>query len=163
MSFAWHVECGSLVLATDPVKLKMVLKNLIGNAMKFTDQGLVAVWVRGARNGIEFRVADTGIGISPESCESIFEPFHQGNGSLADRGGGVGLGLYIVRRLLGILGGTIAVESEVGRGSTFCVWLPVDSRQTGDQGQLPPLLVPVMVNGEPHPGSSAAPANGYGR
>jgi PAS domain S-box-containing protein len=113
-----------LRVRTDPGKLKVVLKNLIGNAIKYTDRGTVTLEAYPAERGIEISVADTGIGIAPEALAIIFEPFRQADGSSTRRHGGVGLGLYIVRRLLDILGGSISVESELGRGSTFRVWLP---------------------------------------
>jgi signal transduction histidine kinase len=118
----WHSASGLPLLHTDRVKLKMVLKNLVENAVKFTEQGRVGLEAAGRDGGVEFRVTDTGIGIPPEAQEVIFEPFRQvGAGP---RHGGAGLGLYIVKQLLAALGGTITVESEVGKGSTFLVWLP---------------------------------------
>jgi signal transduction histidine kinase len=120
----WQIPQELPMLLTDPVKLKMVLKNLVTNALKFTQEGAVTVVARLQDEGVEFSVMDTGIGIAPENLQSIFDPFHQLNGSSTRRHGGVGLGLYIVRQLLKLLGGTISVESEVGRGSTFRVWVP---------------------------------------
>jgi PAS domain S-box-containing protein len=113
---------------TDPVKLKVVLKNLVNNALKFTSRGSVAFGVRPSHGGLEFTVADTGIGIAAEVRAAIFEPFRQADASIMGRFGGVGLGLYIVRQLVALLGGTIALDSEVGRGSTFRIWVPADAR-----------------------------------
>jgi len=123
--FVWEVPAQLPYLSTDPFKLKMVLKNLITNAVKFTHAGSVIVAAQSGNGHIEFSVADTGIGIAPEAQAMIFEPFRQVDSSITRRYGGVGLGLYIVRRLLDLLGGTVAVESEVGRGSTFRVRLPL--------------------------------------
>ncbi len=116
-------------LHTDPVKLKMVLKNLLTNARKFTEEGVITVAALPQGSGIEFHVSDTGIGIAPEALPFIFEPFRQVDSSLTRRHGGVGLGLYIVRQLLNLLGGTVSVESMLGKGSTFRVWLPLHPRQ----------------------------------
>ena len=102
----------------------MVLKNLIGNAVKFTKAGGITVAARPHQGGVELRVTDTGIGIPQEELKVIFEPFRQIEDSATRQYGGTGLGLYIVKRLLEVLGGTITVESENGRGSTFRVWLP---------------------------------------
>ncbi len=116
---------GSLpAVESDPLKLKVILKNLVGNAMKFTDTGTVTVRAVTAAGGVEFSVSDTGPGIAPEVLPVIFEPFRQGDSSATRRHGGVGLGLYIARQLVTLLGGTIAVESKLGHGSTFRVWLP---------------------------------------
>jgi signal transduction histidine kinase len=121
----WEVAPDLPTLRTDRVKLKMVLKNLVGNAVKFTDQGGVTVQARSQREGIEFRVCDTGIGIPAEAQAAIFEPFRQVDTSPARARSGAGLGLYIVKQLLAALGGSVAVESELGRGSTFRVWVPL--------------------------------------
>jgi len=126
--FEWQLPSRLPVLATDPLKLKVVIKNLIDNAMKFTEAGGVSVGIRARERGVEFAVSDTGIGISPEVRLIIFEPFRQADSSTTRRYGGVGLGLYIVHRLVDLLGGTLAVDSEVGRGSTFRVWLPSGRR-----------------------------------
>src|SRR5262249_43307939 len=124
LAFVWEVEQPLPLLYTDAGKLKVVLKNLIGNAAKFTKAGSITVAARNCKAGVEFRVSDTGIGIPQEALEAIFEPFRQIEDSATRQSGGTGLGLHIVKRLLEVLGGSITVESELGRGSTFCVWLP---------------------------------------
>jgi PAS domain S-box-containing protein len=130
LQFVWESEAALPVLYTDPGKLKIVLKNLVGNAVKFTPSGSITVAARGAEGGVEFRVTDTGIGIPPEALGAIFEPFRQLEHAVTRQNGGTGLGLHIVQRLLEMLGGTITVESEVGQGSTFRVWLPYASTLT---------------------------------
>jgi signal transduction histidine kinase len=113
----------ALQLSTDRMKVKILVKNLVRNALKFTHRGRVEVSAgRASAGGVELRVRDTGIGIGPESRDLIFEPFRRAVDE--DLYGGVGLGLHIVRRLVETLGGAIEVESEVGRGSTFTVRLP---------------------------------------
>ena len=119
-------------LCTDPLKLTMVLKNLVGNAIKFTDRGQVTVGARADDGRVEITVADTGIGIAPEAVPFIFDAFRQADNSTTRRHGGVGLGLYITRRLLDVLGGTISVDSEVGCGSTFRIALPLNGANDGD-------------------------------
>jgi len=125
LTFTWHVAPRLPVVATDPLKLKVVLKNLLANAVKFTDTGRVTVGAARRDHGVEITVTDTGIGIAPETQAIIFEPFRQADSSATRRYGGVGLGLYIARRLVELLGGTISVESHPGQGSTFRVWLPI--------------------------------------
>ena len=119
-------------LCTDPLKLTMVLKNLVGNAIKFTDRGQVTVGARADDGRVEITVADTGIGIAPEAVPFIFDAFRQADNSTTRRHGGVGLGLYITRRLLDVLGGTITVDSEVGCGSTFRIALPLNGANDGN-------------------------------
>jgi signal transduction histidine kinase len=120
----WEPADGVL-LDTDRRKLRIVIKNLVGNALKFTPSGEVVVHaeVRGAR--CNFTVRDTGVGIATERLPVIFEMFRQGDASDSRSYGGVGLGLYIVQRLLDQLGGNIAVASAPGRGTTFTVSLPI--------------------------------------
>jgi len=126
LEMRWDVAPELPVLRTDPLKLKMVLKNLIGNAVKFTDHGTVTVAAQARDGGVEMTVNDTGIGIPGEASSLIFDAFRQVDGSTTRRHGGVGLGLYISRRLLHLLGGTIAMHSVLGKGSTFTIWLPLD-------------------------------------
>jgi PAS domain S-box-containing protein len=123
LEMEWRVAAQVPPLWTDPMKLKVVVKNLLINALKFTDQGGVLVNAAVRDGGVEIAVSDTGIGIAPELIPDIFEPFRQGDHG-AQRRGGVGLGLHIVRRLLDVLGGTIYVQSQLQRGSTFRVWVP---------------------------------------
>src|SRR5256884_6897313 len=108
----------------DPTRVRQVLMNLIGNAIKFTDQGEVAVSAGVVGNdgdlmAVRFRVRDTGIGISAEQQATIFQGFTQADASTTRRYGGTGLGLAISRRLVGLMGGELAVTSELGRGSAF--------------------------------------------
>jgi len=124
LQLEWQVAADLPIVRTDLVKLRMILKNIILNALKFTEEGTVTISAFPQYQGITFTVADTGPGIPPELLPVIFEPFRQGTNSLTHRQGGVGLGLYIVRQLSTMLAGTVAVESEVGRGSAFKVWIP---------------------------------------
>jgi signal transduction histidine kinase len=128
LSFVWDFKPPLPRVCTDPAKLKVVLKNLISNAIKFTAEGTIRVGIREQSDGVEFSVADTGIGIAPDVQAVIFEPFRQADSSIMGRYGGVGLGLHIVRRLLGVLRGTVMLESTPGQGSTFRVWIPRDAR-----------------------------------
>jgi signal transduction histidine kinase len=124
LQFEWQIEEELPTLLTDVGKLKMVIKNLIGNAVKFTPEGTVTISARAQREGVEIGISDTGPGIPPQDLRAIFDAFRQGGQVLTRQHGGVGLGLYIVRQMLELLGGSVAVKSTVGKGSTFCVWIP---------------------------------------
>jgi len=110
---------------SDPTRLRQILLNLVGNAIKFTDRGSVRLTVSLLADqsppALQFEVIDTGVGIAPEQLERIFCPFVQGDASTTRRFGGTGLGLSISRRLAELLGGAICVESRPGQGSTFRV------------------------------------------
>jgi signal transduction histidine kinase len=112
------------VIRSDEVLLTQVLRNLLTNALKFTAEGSVRLSAYPVGDDVEFVVADTGVGIPPELHERIFEEFYQVPGSPALSGKGTGLGLPYARRLAGILGGALRVESAPGAGSTFTVRLP---------------------------------------
>jgi signal transduction histidine kinase/DNA-binding response OmpR family regulator/HPt (histidine-containing phosphotransfer) domain-containing protein len=119
-----------LDLRGDPTRLRQILQNLVGNAIKFTDRGSIEIDVRVHRQDdqrVKLRIAvtDTGIGISPEARERLFQKFAQADSSITRRYGGTGLGLAICRQLVELIGGEIGVDSELGRGSTFWFTVPL--------------------------------------
>ena len=122
----WDYPLDSLTIKTDNGKLKHILQNLINNAIKFTDEGQVSISVRymAEAKSVEFKVADTGIGIKKELLPSIFEMFRQADSSDTRSYGGVGLGLYIVKKYTELLGGSIEADSALGKGSAFTITLP---------------------------------------
>ncbi len=133
------------VVRGDALRLRQVLVNLVGNAVKFTDRGGVLLEVgceeigeAGEAVELHFRVTDTGIGIAPEEQEELFEVFRQVDASSTRRHGGTGLGLAISRHLCGLMGGRIWVESEVGRGSTFHFTVRVEPREATMDAFLDP-------------------------
>jgi two-component system sensor histidine kinase/response regulator len=132
-----------LALRGDPFRLRQVISNLVGNAIKFTDDGEVIVRVElMAQNAteatVQISVRDTGVGIAPEALEKIFEHFSQADGSTTRRYGGTGLGLAICRRLLGLMNCSVHVKSVPGEGSTFIVDLQLPLART-------PAVVPLPV------------------
>jgi signal transduction histidine kinase len=116
------------LLSTDDEKLRAILQNLINNALKFTDTGAITITVRhlAAHRVFEFTVGDTGAGIAADKLPLIFDMFKQVDSSATRRHEGVGLGLYIVKKFVDLLGGEIRVESELDKGSAFTVTLPVE-------------------------------------
>src|SRR6185312_9456665 len=116
----------------DPTRIRQILLNLVGNAIKFTEHGSVAVDVALADNSpvegtplVRFEVSDTGIGMAPKTCDALFQKFTQADSSVTRRFGGTGLGLAICRELVELMGGRIGVDSKLGAGSKFwlrCRW-----------------------------------------
>ncbi len=131
-------------LQTDRMRLEQVLKNLLSNALKFTETGGVTLSIAAAPGEmVELAVTDTGIGIGEAQREAIFEAFRQADGTISRKFGGTGLGLSISRELVRLLGGTIRLESEEGKGSTFIVTVPT----TYDPGRVA-TRTPTPVKGE---------------
>lgn len=134
VSVSWQVDVDADALRTDGRKLNRALACLLGNAAKFTDAGEIRVSGRCLGGGmVEVAIADTGIGIAPGDLGIIFDDFRQVDGSFTRRFGGLGIGLTLSRELLGLLGGELDIESEVGAGTTVRVRLP---QSLGDVGQV---------------------------
>jgi signal transduction histidine kinase len=118
----------------DGRRLSQVLLNLVGNAIKFTDTGEVAIRAEAANGAFTVAVCDTGPGIAPADRAKIFEEFQQADSSITRKKGGTGLGLSISKRIIEMHGGRIWVESEPGKGSTFSFTLPVRVERQAVQG-----------------------------
>lgn len=121
-------ECPAIING-DSIKLRQILMNLVGNAAKFTRQGVVSVELAVATKTdtditLQLKICDSGIGMSPEVCSRIFQPFTQADSSTSRSYGGTGLGLAITRKLADLMGGCISVDSKIGVGSIFTVLLP---------------------------------------
>jgi len=127
-----EVECaeGLGYMVADQTRTRQVLLNLLSNACKFTERGIVRLEAKRVPgeggSWVEFRVVDTGIGMSPEQIDRLYRPFMQADASTTRKYGGTGLGLAISRRLCQMMGGSLGAESQLGRGSVFTVRLPGD-------------------------------------
>jgi signal transduction histidine kinase len=123
----WDTSAGATLVRSDRPKLEIILRNLIHNALKYTERGTVkiAAHTDPARHRVVFSVSDTGQGIHASDLDVIFEMFRQASNGGPPRGGGVGLGLYIAKRLCEALSGEIRVESQPGAGSLFTVAIPI--------------------------------------
>ncbi len=125
LAFTLELPDEAVQLETDVVKVRQILMNLCGNAVKYTASGEIRLRVYGDGDRMVFEVSDSGIGIAAEHFERIFERFWQVDGGATRTSGGLGVGLAAVREYSRLLGGDVEVESELGRGSTFRFWLPL--------------------------------------
>ncbi|HYK17526.1 MAG TPA: ATP-binding protein [Bryobacteraceae bacterium] len=135
----------------DPLRIRQILWNLIGNAVKFTEDGAVTVWIchqsasEGAASMLEITVQDTGTGIPADKLLSIFEKFTQADGSVTRRFGGTGLGLAITKKLVELHHGELRVESELGYGSTFTATLQYDAQDAPQELALSSAAAPIKA------------------
>ncbi|MCB0167510.1 MAG: PAS domain-containing protein, partial [Anaerolineae bacterium] len=136
-----QIECDDHIghMHADLTKTRQVLLNLLSNASKFCEQGVITLSAVNDQGWVTFKVIDTGIGMTPEQIDTLFQPFTQADSTTTRRFGGTGLGLTISQYFCRMMGGNIMVESEPGRGSTFTVRLPaqVVDAQHGSQGINP--------------------------
>ena len=140
----------NLVLDTDQGKLSQILRNLISNALKFTERGEVRLSIEHDEQQVRFRVSDTGVGIDPEDFDTIFEEFGQVDNRLQSKVKGTGLGLPLARKLAELLGGTLEVDSALNEGSTFTLAIPrvhpeVREYSALEARPLDPARAPVLV------------------
>ncbi len=133
LTINWDFPSDLPIVETDSEKLRHIMVNLINNAIKFTEKGSVRITARHLpkTKTLRFTVADTGLGIAKESLPNIFDLFHQVDGSDTRLHGGLGLGLYLAKNFVELLGGKIKVKSALGRGSVFTVALPYESNPAG--------------------------------
>ena len=143
VKLVWNYPADLPSVEGDRAKLRRMLENLVGNALKFTQQGTVMIAVRylAGKQRLEFKISDTGVGIPEENIPKIFEKFRQGERHTGMEHGGVGLGLYIVKKYLDLLGGNIEVHSRVGEGTTFIFQIPAPLH--GNAAAHEQLLLPT--------------------
>jgi signal transduction histidine kinase len=144
VTLQWEHPSDLPTIATDPIKLKQILNNLINNAIKFTDHGSITVSVHIVDQGntLELKVADTGPGIPNHLLPVVFEKFRQIDSTTTRSHSGAGLGLYIVKTFAELLHGTVSVQSKVGEGSIFTVRLPAGLAQQTTPHDYPAVHAP---------------------
>jgi signal transduction histidine kinase len=124
LSLQLSISASFILVEVDSLRIRQVLLNLLSNAVKFTEKGSIHISVLNQPQQVEIRITDTGIGLSPEELAKIFHPFSQADSSITRKYGGTGLGLVLSKKIVTLHGGTIRVESQKGKGSTFIVTLP---------------------------------------
>jgi PAS domain S-box-containing protein len=139
------------LVEADENRLQQIFYNLIANAIKFTESGQIEVSAKLVNDNVKITIADTGIGISADQLDRIFESFEQADGSTAREYGGTGLGLAVTKQLVELHNGEINVESIVGEGSQFTFTLPVSQNQTATTSQVSPIkvLTPELTDETP--------------
>ncbi|HYO24309.1 MAG TPA: ATP-binding protein [Lacipirellulaceae bacterium] len=141
LDYRWDSEIPESI-QSDPYRLRQLLMNLVGNAVKFTECGSVNVVARivgrGNASRLVLEIRDTGIGIAPDHLEDVFKPFVQADNSVTRRFGGTGLGLTISKNICDSLGGSLSVQSELGKGATFTAIVPTGDLTGVAMGQRPP-------------------------
>ena len=143
-----YVACEApLWVEGDAHRIEQVLRNLLDNALKFTEQGDVTLTLERAGERLEFIVEDTGIGMAAEDVERFLEPFEQGDASAARRQGGTGLGLAICKRLVHAMGGTLVIESELARGTKVRVQLSLPQAPAPADATSSPVIPRPLVPG----------------
>lgn len=125
------------LIEADATKIRQIIFNLVSNAAKFTDEGMILIHASVEEHGLRIAVADTGMGIDKEEVQLVFERFRQLDGSSTRKAGGTGLGLSIAKRFSEMHGGDITVESKIGKGSTFIITIPLSQK-----GRLQPAATP---------------------
>jgi CheY-like chemotaxis protein len=134
---------------SDPLRVRQVVLNLLGNAIKFTEEGHVLLWAQwhpgDGVTELHLRVQDSGIGMDAEQLDRLYTPFHQADSSHARRYGGTGLGMSITQHLVGLLGGQLAVHSSPGQGSVFEVWLPLETTPVHEAVAPAPADLPATT------------------
>jgi signal transduction histidine kinase/CheY-like chemotaxis protein/CHASE3 domain sensor protein len=153
LTFEIHTDAAAQAIEADPTRLQQILRNLISNALKFTEHGGVTLAISSAEDVVRFAVSDTGIGIPADQHELIFEAFRQGDGGSNRRFGGTGLGLSISRDLARLLGGSLRVTSAPGCGSTFTLELPIMLSAARPAPRHTPRALPRPPAAPPAPGS----------
>ncbi|MDX1429767.1 MAG: ATP-binding protein, partial [Rhodothermales bacterium] len=157
LSLDLSIPNGSIVITSDSAAIKKIVAVVVGNAIKFTEQGSVVVSASEADGGVQIRVADTGVGIDSDFLPVLFDEFRQESGGLSRSHGGNGLGLAIAGKLAALLNGAIDVVSRKGEGSTFTISLPLKLSITPD-----PEPNPSVSNSEINPeGGRATPQPSY--
>ncbi|MCX8123172.1 MAG: hybrid sensor histidine kinase/response regulator [Spirochaetes bacterium] len=136
-----HLQCEDIVLSSDEARMYQIFENLIDNAVKFTEEGSITISAYRKDGQCVVSIADTGIGIRSEYCDLLFTGFTKASGSLSSKYPGTGLGLTIVARLVAILGGSIHVESQLGKGSVFTVRFPLQTETVIPIQQRKTILV----------------------